>query len=287
VGHVEVLEMGVVSADIKLDCESLTELWTDGAWATDPSTHMSAPSGGLSGSSVFINPSKAYAISMPPTAIDGWALDGVSYHKGPGTLLPTLDQGSSVASVFTGEEHVEITMSNSIDATSAILASAFVSNEVVVEDVIAAETDWVLTFPTKKYYTNGEVAVAPFTKVYDGEEELACEEFSLSLYDRSSEEATSTASGFIPQEEEPTTVCDSVSVLSFTDTSALLSDNAIKIDYPFQAGMATLAFSQSLDGEAVEVTGLPVIGFSATRIVNGDMSYGNSSVHKTNVVTSN
>ena len=293
-GHLEVIEMGVVSDTVDVaDCDSLIDLWTtgSGAWSSDTSTNVTGPTGGLSGSSLFIVPELAYSMSIPVTAIDGWAKANTNYHKSPGNLKPDLNDG--VPTAFLNGVTVNYTSKTdgSVLAMSALLASQSINNEVQTEDVIAAETDWVVTFPTKSYFTNGSSASAPFTTVYDSTKANgdACEPVSLVRRDRESN-VTAANAQFVPEAPDgiEDTVCSAVNVLSFNGKSALIASTNKDVSYAFQAGSATLNSSQKLpkDDNNVEIKGLPILGFAGTRIVNGSMSYGYAVEHKSMTVTS-
>ena len=296
-GHAEVIEMGVVSEDIDVSkCSELRTLWSSGTWASNSSTNVTSPTGGLSGSSFFINPSLAYSMSIDVTAIDGWAKSGVNYHKSPGTGSPALGEGTTKATVNGTTFDYTAQTNGSILATSALLASNSIMNEVQVESGLAAQTDWVVTFPTKKYLTSGTTAGAPFTKVYDSTKEanVACESLTLSQFDRESESSTGSGS-FVPASSGTGVegdLCDTVSVLSFSSTgSALLVNDTTTVGFPFQNGAARLVADQVLpaDDNGLVVNGLPVLGFAGTRIVNGPMSYGYTSknvTHASHTVTS-
>lgn len=290
-GHAEVIDMGVVSETINVaDCDSLLDLWSSGDWASNTATNVTSPTGGLSGSTLFIVPDLAYSLSVPVTAISGWAKANTNYHKSPGVLSPNLNDGVPKASVNGVTVDYTSKTNGSVLATSALLAADSINNEVQTEDTIAAETDWVVTFPTKSYFTNGTSASAPFTTVYDGTEANgdSCEPMTLIRRDRESNSSNGTGS-FVPNGSGvEDTVCGAVNVLSFNSKSALITNTNKPIAYSFQAGSATLNTSQKLpkDDNNVEITGLPILGFAGTRIVNGPMSYGYSVEHKTMTVTS-
>ena len=287
IGHAEVIEMGVVADTVDVsDCAAITSLWNSGAWASDTSTNVSAPAGGLSGSSLFINPDLAFSMDLSVVAIDGWAKAATNYHTGPGTLTPALTGGVTTAIVDGVTLDYTSRANGSVLALSALLTASAVYNEVQTEDVLAAETDWVLTFPTKRHL-NG---VAPFTTAYDDTKANggACEELSLVRRDRNSN-ASNGSGTFVPSEDGvEDEVCNSVQVLSFNSKSALVTDTNKDVAYSFQSGAAMITADQNMpaDDNGVTIQGLPVIGFSATRIVNGPMSYGYAQDHKTNVVSS-
>lgn len=287
IGHAEVIEMGVVSSTVDVsDCAAITALWNSGAWASNTATNVAAPSGGLSGSSLFINPNLAFSMDLSVPAIDGWAKAGTNYHTGPGTLTPALTGGVSKAVIDGVTLDYTSKANGPVLATSALLTASAVYNEVQTEDVLAAETDWVLTFPTKRHLDG----VAPFTTAYDDTEANggACEELSLVRRDRNSN-ASNGSGTFVPSESGvEDKVCNSVQVLSFNSKSALVTDTNKDIAYSFQNGAAMITASQEMpaDDNGVTIQGLPVIGFAATRIVNGPMSYGYAQDHKTSVVSS-
>lgn len=289
-GHLEVIEMGVVSDTIDVaNCEVVSDLWSSGAWASNTATNVTGPTGGLSGSSLFIVPSLAYSMSMPVTAIDGWAKSGTNYHKGPGVLAPDLDDGVSKAVVNGVTVNYTSKTNGSVLAMSALLASQSINNEIQTEDTLAAETDWVVTFPTKKYFTK-DAASAPFTVAYDSTkvDGGACEPMTLVRRDRESNSSNGTGN-FVPNGSGvEDTMCGVVNVLSFNSKSALITDTNKDVSYSFQAGSATLNISQKLpkDDNNVEIKGLPILGFAGTRIVNGPMSYGYAVEHKSMTVTS-
>lgn len=291
-GHAEVIEMGVVDESVDVsDCGALRKLWSSGAWASSPTTDVTGPTGGLSGSSFFINPDLAYAVSIDVTAINGWAKEGVNYHKSPANGGPTLLDGAATAVV--GDKTLDYTgqVGGAVLATSALLAAESIMNEVQIESGIAAETDWVVTFPTKKHLTNGTTVGAPFTKAYDRTEvrNVACETLTLGQFDRETNSSSSSGS-FVPNSGGVKgDLCDSVSIVSFASNSALLADNTVAVGFPYQNGAARLVAEQEVpaDNNGVVVKGLPVIGFAGTRIVNGSKSYGYANRHIiTNTVTS-
>jgi len=78
-----------------------------------------------------------------------------------------------------------------IDAVSAVLAAVSLSTAFTVEEVIAARTQVVLTFPTRHHYAADE---APFTVNTAEDHEPAGQELFLRAFDRESEEQVETSS---------------------------------------------------------------------------------------------
>ena len=285
-GSLEVIEMGVVSASVDVTkCDELTDLWNNGAWSSNPSTNMSAPTGGLSGNGYFIKVDSAYSTQIPVTAIDGWST--TVQHGSPASMLPTLDKGVKTATVDGQLVDYSSKANGGALATSALLAAHTVLNEVTVESSIAASTDIVMSYPTKEYFVSGSTALAPFTKVYDSTKDVstACETYKLSQYDREGFSNTG-ANSFSPATTNGVAgpVCDNVAVVSFGPSSALgVGSVSVPAGFNYQAGVAKFVGEQVMpkSDNGVTITGLPVIGFASTRIANGVMSYGYSSPNKT------
>ena len=148
-------------------------------------------------------------------------------------------------------------------------------------------TDWVVTFPTKSAHVEVATAadvVPPFTDNWDGsaEESSACEPVSIDRWDRE----TSAADGV------ETSICNATSVISMGAAgagSALgASAGQMLLGYPYVEGWAKISFdSQSMTlGSGATRQGLPAIGFAAYKVVNGAMSYGQATEHKTSITSS-
>jgi hypothetical protein len=224
-GHFEMIEMGTLvgsSADaathndgVPADCDELVEAWTqgpddifgtadDGYWidsATGPLTDIEAPSGGLFGGASIVNPQRGTMYSYDARAINGYSdsEEGSigSLHSYPGTELPSLNSGDRYdGHVFTQYgETASGYFEQSIDAVSYVFAHDAIMNEYVSGGDTNGSSEWVITFPTKNFYVNGE-SMAPFVSVWsdnndDGLNDGACEPVSLNtIWDQ--EERTPT-----------------------------------------------------------------------------------------------
>ena len=282
-GSIEVIEMGVVDG-LAVDvtkCDEVAELWDTGSW----SGKVSAPTGGLSGNSFFIDVESAYSTSIPVTAIDGWST--TVKHGAPASMLPTLDQGVRTATV--NGQLVDYTSKDNGGAlaTSALLAAHTVINEVTVESSIGASTDIVLSYPTKRYFVSGKTAQAPFTKVYDSTKDVStsCETYRLSQYDREGFSNTGSNSfSSVTTNGVSGPVCDNLSVVSFGPSSALgVGKVSVPAAFNYNAGLARFVNDGELpeSDNGLTITGLPVLGFASTKIANGVMSYGYGSSSRT------
>ncbi|MCB1577029.1 MAG: hypothetical protein KDI81_06710, partial [Xanthomonadales bacterium] len=117
-------------------------------------------------------------------AIDGFVSNGVdNLHGVPGDVNPSLisvgaSDADATAYVFNNGQLIQATYgasapgSRKIDAVSALFTQNNIFNEYVLGGGAAATTDWVVTFPTKRFYVDnlivGATAIAPFVNVFDG-----------------------------------------------------------------------------------------------------------------------
>jgi len=340
-GHVEVIEMGVVSdmggvnpttptnkarqyasfakhgaTGVPANCNGLSVAWaTPGLWATVASDGISAPTGGLYGLAYHINVGAAASFGFEPTAIDNWAAG--QKHTDPGTETPAINEGRLVSTIHTGsvtagDPYLELTNGNAAEiagaqATSALLMTQSLTNDVMINPAIGGQTDWVVTFPTKRFHVDTAAptaVVAPFTDNWDGsvgtttkKEDPACEAVIPGVYNR--EELTQVGGlQFSPKLTTAAgTICNEVAVITMgsTGTASALSITTGQsfFSFPYAEGWMSLNFglpqtknaisgkSQNMVVGQTTLTGLPVIGFGAYKVNNGAMSYGNASEHKT------
>ena len=78
-------------------------------------------------------------------------------HTGYGDAAPNLSSASPKTSTVLLEDRVIVSTwnkagNNAADPVSAVLMHAALTNEFVIDPAITAGTDWVVTFPTKKFY---------------------------------------------------------------------------------------------------------------------------------------
>lgn len=203
VGHLEVIEMGVVQDDVfdadardeediddttvikndfnpeawathgadgvPANCAGLVEAWdpntnnSNAVWtltsgaadiigADEPGTHESV-AGGIFGSAIIIDVQEGIDVSYDAVALDNFRTDEI--HTDPSTTIPSLEDADKVA-VISGQS---FTTDTSIDAVSVVLMKSALMNDFVTSNDIAAATDLVVTFPTKRFYVNEWVDV--------------------------------------------------------------------------------------------------------------------------------
>jgi len=246
-GHVELIEMGdlfdaaaftpaswtthIASTRRPLNCAALQAAWTSGGrWFTQNGSAVNAPSGGLFGGGAIVDVAFGRALTYNAEAIAGFyspaglvdpAVDApgtADLHSPPGDIQPDLRRartqadGSAIARIF---EPSGVVVSatfagaqSGVNAVSAALMSRFVYNEFNLEASVAAASEWVVTFPTKRPHTYGRsgLDVRPFTDNVNTNTEAPgntpfdlfglCEIYTFTAWDR--EESPGTPAPIIP-----------------------------------------------------------------------------------------
>ena len=217
-GYFELIELGEVTnatqnslahmthhgAGVPANCNALRDAWKPSApgtspnnyWVGNPNIDMLPPGGGLSGSAFIVDALNGTMQGYTADAIDGFS--GNILNTPPGTGSPTLADANAGgfnplinAHVFIDGAAVTLNYSvpvQSIDAVSAVLMAESVSNEFVTSAEVGGASEWVVTFPTKRFYTEDGIAgpLPPFTSVFprNGTIAGAAELFELSVWSR-------------------------------------------------------------------------------------------------------
>jgi hypothetical protein len=285
--------------------------------------------GGLYAYGTVLNVSEGTAVGEDAVAIEQLlaAPNGYATHYEPGSVKPNFNDENInkevlVSTPGTGSPKLLTFAGTAPDflPVSAAFMSSNVMNDYVVDPGIAADTDWVLTFPTKYFHVNTDPVVDPFTVPWN--KKTACEPSQLMPYDR--EEAyipprdgdPDFSPAPITQEEyEDLLLCYEVTVLQFGDDSALnvsgvatgvgsllgdytegwadldISEDGVTDTYTGYAAADWVRKIAPASGPTLE--GLPVTGFAAISYVNSDANeagalanYSSSTEHKTTVIAS-
>jgi hypothetical protein len=182
------------------------------------------------------------------------------------------------------------------DAVSSLMMATSVVNEYGIGGAALAATDWVVTFPTKNFYTDldtddqfddDDVRIAfpdPFENFFqnDGDGDgRSCVTVNFGYFDR--EERLNVPTGDLdfspkPGGTPPSSICQEVQTISFAESSVLNSRNnyGVPLADGFENGWMRLIFSDAtaITGEAVEYAGLPVLGFSIKLLRNAVVQEG-------------
>jgi hypothetical protein len=167
---------------VPLDCQMLNDQWSilagvPGLWREEGAhVEIGQMMGGLFGSASIVNVGEGTLFSYDATALGdfhdrdgylekdegavvGWNGADDSLHVRPGNSFPSLNSGNLWAAEvqnlggadgFDGD----ISYYRGIDAVSAVFMHDRIMNEYVLGGVAAAESEWVITFPTKGWYVD-------------------------------------------------------------------------------------------------------------------------------------
>jgi hypothetical protein len=310
-GYVEMIEMGVVTnatknsltalthvSSVPKSCNQLIAAWSPGGyWFNDPSIDMTDPTGGLFGAGSIINVDQGTIEAYDADAVDGFR--STFFHTNPGSLFPNLANanfqgptatGADVTSyVFNNGELITSNYSFGIDAVSSVFTAENVYNEYLTDVNVGAASEWVVTFPTKRFYVDPAIvdtAYQPFEEVFDGS---SCFGIGLAYYDREENQPIGNV-GFSPP---PITggnyLCYEAQVITFNqdtvapdgdgDQSAILASNLASNVDTYSAGWLDLSFPDSAEAlypstEGNVFNGVPVTGFLVTNYVNANVTAG-------------
>jgi len=291
-GYVEIIEMGVLTNPAQIAAV------THGPALGDPpadcslirtadfneTVEVGPPTGGLFGSGHLIAVQQGLRTSYDAVALDAWS--AIPVWTPSASLLPTLaDVFPSVGDIIVGNDAIEFVAQpgRAIDAVSAVLTQAAIANEYTIDAARDSKTDWVITFPTKRFYVNPEdrVDTSPFQNSWNSTTLEACHEIIFEYFDREEQSLVPGAGDFSPTPITPGfNLCKEVNTLTLYRSSESAEDarlfgaestfNALAIE-DFETGWMDLEFAVSATGSYgvlfgdndVDVIGLPVIGFSA------------------------
>ena len=302
-GYVELIEMGVLSdatqiaavthtaAGVPLNCATITAADFAGT------VSVSSPTGGLFGSGHLVSVEGGVRASYDPTALDDFSDTPIWFTSG--STSPSLtDVFPEEADILDGNNVVFYdAVSNPIDAVSAVLTQDTIFNEYTIDAGRLSQTDWVVTFPTKRFYVNvldpDVDPTQPFQNPWvAGTTALpvlqSCHNVLFEYFNREEAGITPGIGDFSPAPIIPGfALCNEVNTLTLyrsgTDADdgrlfgAVSTAAALAIDN-FEAGWMAMGFASGTDAQGdygfivgdngVTVSGLPVIGFAASRNVN-------------------
>jgi hypothetical protein len=318
-GYAEVIEMGNLLAPYSAyathvsgtpyNCAALrASAATTNVAELNAQNGISAPTGGLYGFASLINVNEGMKTSYDATALDNFRDRSTAIHTGPGSLQPSLTQSNTDAEVLVGNQIIEFAALTGYaeDNISALFMKASIQNDYVVDSGRDSKTDWVITFPTKRYYVNRATVRAPFQNVWSKTTSRSCDDIGITYYNR--EEATTTSvDDFSPMPDgETMALCNEVNTLTVRpngataasyDTlfDAVYTAAGFGLDSNFSYGWMDLSFTSTnatavgLVGDGVTFYGLPVAGFAAFSNTNGTLvvdgvnvlsNYSSSVTHK-------
>jgi hypothetical protein len=164
-GYVEIIEMASYPNSTRLStfsCQRINDAFAQNDLFADS---VGPPTGGLTGNLAIVNSGEGSYINYAATTIDGFRESAM--HTLPGDLLPNLASAKPESMVFIGGKLVRSswlastqTLSNGpgtqIDAVSALFAADELINEFNKQTGFAGLSEWVVSFPTRRFYTSGQ-----------------------------------------------------------------------------------------------------------------------------------
>jgi len=320
-GFFDVIEMGEVTDaaqhtltaithdenGVPASCEQIHAAWSapGGYWGQNAQTDLAPPGGGLYGAASIINVAEGLMYTVNATAVDGFST--AIQHTGPGDAAPDLNTGSASAGgayaafIPFGARLVEADYARSEDAVSALLMAANLDNEFVVDAAVGARTDWIVTMPTKRFYTDPALLAAtamptpkPFDTVFSGANGgTSCSPAFPQLFNR--EELTEVGCLLLCPPQPQFGLCFNSNAVAFGSSGSSLG-SLLSIATPlvshvdpvalgFTSGSLRMDFTVDAAGSAQpnhalpssngpSLIGLPAIGFSAINYSNANVTPG-------------
>jgi hypothetical protein len=317
-GYVEIIEMATYTSSTTVaiavthaqgkvagqpDCKPLS----DPIAAFEPSS----ATGGLFGGMTLINVGSGTDYTEDAVALDNFNFGPI--YNFAGVTTPDLTQAAPpISQVLANNAVYTSTWSAGPDPVSAVLMHDHVMNVFVLDAGTKSGTDWVVTFPTKRFYINTGTGLAPklFQRNFnDGAG--SCDDVSLNIYDREEKTTSQPITFSPPPPVQGNALCWEANIVTFNNSNVLGSVNVANIPTTFQNGWLNLGFfPTTVTGtvhKLINVTntsitfinsgvsfnntvtyfGLPVVGFEVESYTNGVnqlnvlSNFGGNFVHKT------
>jgi hypothetical protein len=314
-GHFEIVELAELAGPLAAAVTGLHPPNCAPLQAFDPgSPHVRPPGGGVYGNFAIVDVAEGTLFGGNALAIDDFSqhplltdMPSVVEWVGAGNSRPgEVDAQIPVDGGYTTLTYASIDGAGRYggpDAVSALIMADSVFGSMSRETGVGSHTEWVLTSPTKFFYTDNQRlgvplgdpgAVAPYDKTFgEGGVAGSCVSYRVSGFDREGRPvdfATDPpgAAGALPQHA----LCYATNVVHFSTlpadgaTPMLGSRLSSKVWNPTPAtetanmrlqlgvrrGTERNILPAGLRGPALR--GLPVIGFEAVRYINGNVSPG-------------
>jgi hypothetical protein len=214
---------GSNGSNTNIQCGLFQERWIrdvfdngNGIWREiDSNRGIEPPIGGLFGNAAIINNTAGTMFSYEATALDNfWGAEQIN-HTRPEDVTPSLNSSNNTSSVvfISGmTQPQQATWFNSIDAVNHVLAYNSLMNEYNVNPGLAAQSEWVVTFPTKRQHVDAAdgglivgaaAAIPPFTQLWTNTSPVSCEVLDLDVWDREEQNVRFTTDGEVCPSPRP------------------------------------------------------------------------------------
>jgi len=211
-GMIEVFEMGELDTSFGYgndasfgdntepnNCGNLVNSWAEGGvWnSTDAEAQLLPATGGLMAAASIINVGEGLDFTYNGTTFENFYADGSILHTSPeDSESPSLADSETTSLLIDKGKIIKTKWQNGYEAISALLVRSELSGEFVLDYSINAKTEWIITFPTKRFYTN-TFSVEPFTSTYK-QNKGSCEAYERTIYNR---ESASSLCGLDPSND--------------------------------------------------------------------------------------
>jgi hypothetical protein len=260
---------------------------------------LTAPTGGLMGAGTLINVTAGRDTVYNANAFGAYS--ALQQYTDIGNDSPNFSGTNPASSIVVNPPNLYFSsfttalgVVGGTRAASATMMHSDVINEYILDAATRSNTDWVMTFPTKRLFVNTVTAVAPFTNILTVNG--ACETIDLNFFNREERTAGATGVDFSPTHAgaPANSLCWESTVLSFRNGSTsspvspavpslvLGSQNVttVSITSTFQNGWAAVHFS----GVGASTTGLVSDATSTTTVIGGATTAGAQTFHGLPVV---
>ena len=283
-GYVEIIEMGDVTGPTAVGVTHVAGVPPCTGLANSVAqTNTVLGSGGLFGGMTIINVNASAETSVDAVALDAFRVaPATPIWAQPNSIQPDLTQASPPQTeIFQGGSVVLATFLTGIDAVSASIMHNSVMNEYVLDTGTASLTDWVLTYPTKRYYvfSDSKQQVPPKLFQQNFWANGACDDVTIAFWDREEQTPAGPPGGFSPPPpgSPNPALCWEANIVTWNNSNLFSSTNSVNIATPYQNGWgllglvggATPPIHQLVSTTNQTFNGLPVVGFSTNTFYNG------------------
>jgi hypothetical protein len=331
-GTIEVIEMGALLDDspsaaaagrvgVARNCSALVGAWAAGGyWTQDPLTDLVNPSGGLYGTAYVVDVEQGTIFSYNAVALDGFRSDpqdlttgngnnSVVLHTQVGSAHPNLADAltdpiaeTAVAEANANGRLIVATYpaARAVDAVSAVLMASTIDNTYLTDATLGATTDYVFSYPTRRFYTDpaiaGATAIAPFSSLFAGIRANAVSEVMPYRYYDADGNAPTIICGVDACANRLQSPGTSVEILELGAGSDAILDSALSMGFD-SPGSSPVGYSPTgrmifgpdlssgatflpprrllrASNEGKFFSGLPVIGFATLNVVNANAQNG-------------
>jgi len=279
----------------------------------DIAADLVAPTGGIAGNGAIANVGEGTFYTYPAEALVGFTRSVLWTGTAP---APDLSSARSPASQFPNGaianiagpsgDALALDYENAIDAVSAVFMADSIYGEFVIGAALGANTDWVVTFPTRQFYVDKDrhpgADVSPFVEPFgataNGESRVSAS--TEAMFDREGGSAwppSGNCGSPIQCPSHVATFGHQVGVLAFANagTSGVFGSRlavlpmltstwdsfwthadtgALTLDLASGDGQHRLRAGTTGDGVHVQLAGLPVAGFMAYNVINTQAAPG-------------